>query len=205
MANTANHTNESRSRLDGRERRGGRWLPPFRRTAAVATALLGFAILAAACSSGGKGPHVAGGGPGASDHASASALALAFAKCMRAHGLSDFPDPVAEPGGGFGFTLNRGPGSDLNPDNPTFKAAQQACQSLRLAGPPASPAQAVAQGVNLARCLRSHGFPSFPDPNSQGAFDLNGIDMNSSQFQSAMQTCQSLTKFQGPMRVDGGT
>jgi hypothetical protein len=51
---------------------------------------------------------------------------LAFSKCMRAHGLTDFPDP--SPGGGL--QLSGGPGSNLRPDNPVFQAAQQACQSI---------------------------------------------------------------------------
>jgi hypothetical protein len=54
------------------------------------------------------------------------AVLLTFAKCMRAHGLPDFPDP--SPGGGLSIT--GGPGSDLNPSNPTFQHAQQACQSI---------------------------------------------------------------------------
>ena len=41
--------------------------------------------------------------------------------------------------------------------------------------------------------MRTHGYPSFPDPDSQGAFDFNGsssIDPNSSQFQAAMSACR---------------
>ncbi len=48
---------------------------------------------------------------------------LAFSKCMRAHGIKDFPDPS-----NGGIRLHAGQGSDLNPDNPQFQAAQQACQ-----------------------------------------------------------------------------
>jgi hypothetical protein len=33
------------------------------------------------------------------------------------------------------------------------------------------PGPHIATEVRWARCLRSHGVPSFPDPNSQGAFD----------------------------------
>ena len=51
---------------------------------------------------------------------------LNFSKCMRAHGVADFPDP--SPGGGL--RVSAGPGSDLSPDNPIFQKAQQACQSV---------------------------------------------------------------------------
>jgi hypothetical protein len=48
-----------------------------------------------------------------------------FSKCMRRHGLPDFPDPS-----GNGLQIQARPGSDLSPDNPAFQAAQRACQSL---------------------------------------------------------------------------
>lgn len=48
---------------------------------------------------------------------------LAFSVCMRAHGLKDFPDPS---GGGLQIAVH--PGSDLDPTNPTFQRAQQACR-----------------------------------------------------------------------------
>jgi hypothetical protein len=44
-------------------------------------------------------------------------------------------------------------------------------------------------------CMRSHGVPNFPDPNSQGGISVtsaNGIDPNSPQFQSAQTACQKL-------------
>jgi hypothetical protein len=52
--------------------------------------------------------------------------ALQFAKCMREHGISGFPDP--SPDGSF---VSQG---DLKEDSPQFKAAQQACQKY-LDGP----------------------------------------------------------------------
>jgi hypothetical protein len=48
---------------------------------------------------------------------------LKFSQCMRAHGISDFPDPTAS---GM-LALRGGPGSDLDPNNPQFEAAQNAC------------------------------------------------------------------------------
>jgi hypothetical protein len=47
---------------------------------------------------------------------------LEFSKCMRANGIADFPDPS-----GDGLQLSGGPGSDLNPNNPTFKSASKTC------------------------------------------------------------------------------
>ena len=48
---------------------------------------------------------------------------LTLATCMRAHGITRFPSPVAGPyGGGF-----RSPGPGVKPDSAPFQAAQQAC------------------------------------------------------------------------------
>jgi hypothetical protein len=53
-----------------------------------------------------------------------------FSQCMRAHGIPDFPDPS-----GGGLQLNSTPGSDLNPNNPTFQNASKLCaQKYGLAG-----------------------------------------------------------------------
>ena len=59
--------------------------------------------------------------------AQAQQNALDFARCMRAHGV-DIPDP--QPGSnGAGIRIG-GPGSaKINPDDPNFQSAQQACGS----------------------------------------------------------------------------
>ena len=64
-----------------------------------------------------------GGKPTPAQIAQQQQQLLAFSACMRAHGLKDFPDPS-----NGGLRLNAHPGSDLDPNNPTFRKAQQACQ-----------------------------------------------------------------------------
>jgi hypothetical protein len=117
---------------------------------------------------------------------------LAYSGCMRSHGVSDFPDPTTSPGGGAAIQINGGPGSDLNRNNPTFRAAKQACQSLLPGGgkqaPPPS-AATIAAEVKWAQCLRAHGLPGFPDPNSDGAFDSGKFDPGAPAFQSASNAC----------------
>ena len=119
---------------------------------------------------------------------------LAYARCMRSHGVADFPDPTPVPGGGAGFRINAGPGSDLNQDNPRFIAADQACQSLLPGGGQAPPlsAQKLAAEVKWAQCMRAHGLPGFPDPNAQGAFDSSRFDDSSPAFQTASKACTAL-------------
>ena len=130
---------------------------------------------------------------------------LSYAECMRSHGISDFPDPTPGPNGqGGGFSIKGGPGTDLNPNNTSYKAANGACQALLPYGgslPAATPAQLSAE-TKIGTCMRAHGFPGFPDPNSRGVFVLKGIDTGSQQFQSAMQACQSKVKYQGPIGIN---
>ena len=94
-------------------------------------------------------------------------------RCMRAHGLSNFPDPVAGPGGeGFpeGLMVSSN-GSSLTVDGtsfsgPALKSAEKACQEFL---PPGGPPPALSESQKLAalrfaRCMRAHGVPDFPDP-----------------------------------------
>src|ERR1017187_3610732 len=49
---------------------------------------------------------------------------------------------------------------------------------------------AYQQALSYAQCMRAHGEPSFPDPNSQGQF--SNIPLPSAQYQSANKTCSHL-------------
>jgi len=64
-----------------------------------------------------------GGQPTPAQIAQQQKKMLALSSCMRAHGVKDFPDPS-----NGGLQIQTRPGSDLNPDNPTFQKAQKACQ-----------------------------------------------------------------------------
>ena len=50
------------------------------------------------------------------------AALLKFSQCMRANGIPDYPDPTTGNG-----AVHATPGSDLNPDNPTFQHATTVC------------------------------------------------------------------------------
>ena len=76
-----------------------------------------------------------------------------------------------------------------------LQRAQEACQKyLPGGGPqaltPAQKAQMRQSELQIAQCMRKHGYPNFPDPDSQGVLDLPNIDPSSSQFQTAMQACR---------------
>jgi hypothetical protein len=49
------------------------------------------------------------------------------------------------------------------------------------------------QALSYAQCMRSHGEPGFPDPDSQGLFqNLGPVDIRSPQYLSATKTCGHL-------------
>ena len=80
-----------------------------------------------------------GKAPSPDQQAKMVAQALKFSECMRAHGISDFPDPQVSSGAGgvsIGIRSNgKGQSSDLNPSSPQFQAAQKVCQPLMGAAP----------------------------------------------------------------------
>jgi hypothetical protein len=129
-----------------------------------------------------------------------------FAKCMRTHGVPNFPEPTE------GKLLVRGgPDSGLDPHSPQFKAAGEACRSLapRFNVSPAQRAALQEQALKFSACMRSHGVPKFPDPSfSNGEVQLtigrsgSGIDPRSPQFQEAQKACQRLAP--GPKPLAGG-
>ena len=121
-----------------------------------------------------------------------SSAALQFSQCMRAHGVSGFPDP--SPGGGLNFSA-----SAVNVSSATFQAAQRACQKSVSAGTPTG--QALTQDVDdllqYARCMRSHGVIDFPDPAVRSGlppgFDFPpNMDLTSPAFLAADKVCHSL-------------
>jgi hypothetical protein len=172
-------------------------------------------VIAAACSSAPKAPAVAGHGAPHSTEAgspdgplASGALAemMSYSKCMRSHGVLDFPDPTPNPGGPGGSLSWSGHGEndDLDPNNPRYQAANKACQSLLPDGGqvPAISTKQLAEEVRMAVCMRSHGVPNFPDPDGNGEFVLDNVNRDASQYKSAFASCVSLTGFKGPMRVD---
>jgi hypothetical protein len=180
-----------------------------RRAALTAVSLIATGILKAGCGGSTGGGVASVGRPttpatkSSSSGGSTVAQALKYAACMRSHGIADFPDPNAE----GGFALSAGTGSDLNLNNPRFKAAERACASLR-AAVLGSSTQLRQKNYNTAleyaACMRSHGVLNFPDPeaatsgantgSSPGSGQSNsgsgGLNQNSPQFISANKACE---------------
>jgi hypothetical protein len=164
------------------------------RAGLVVVALLSAGALVTAC----------GGGSSASSaapHGSVTSLenaALRYTDCMRTHGEPNMPEPSFN---GRHATLDITPSSGVDPSSPQFTAATKACEHLvsnggASAGPTITPAD-QADYLKAVACMRSHGFPGFPDPvfrNNNVTFNAPGspIDTSSSQYKSALTTCEKL-------------
>jgi hypothetical protein len=170
----------------------------------LALTLAGVALLAAACSGGTSAPAVAhlrsttsttaAPGSGSTGPGKSGGL-LAYSQCMRSHGLPDFPDPNSQ---GVIEGKSNGSGGNANepnPNSPTYRAAQKACQKYASSGTaPADQAQELKQALKYSTCMRFHGVTGFPDPtvvNGQVEFAGSGVG-RSPQYQSANTACQSL-------------
>ena len=109
---------------------------------------------------------------------------LQYAQCIRAHGVPNFPDPRAH--GGLAIP------NDINPQSPAFKSSQQAC--ARLAQPPAGQAESSESRklelLALARCMRSHGVPNFPDPTNSPPPPSDGNALGGNGSYLALGTAQ---------------
>jgi hypothetical protein len=162
-------------------------------SAAAIVATAGVAFLVAGCG-GATGSHVAQLGSTTSAGSAQLNGALAFSRCMRSHGVPNFPDP--DPQG------NVSP-FQTGVSKQTSTAADDACKHLLRSGGGGGAGtqgdqQKLAFALKAARCMRSHGFPTYPDPttsspSSQGSgsrFEGTGIDTKSPRFQTAESNCE---------------
>ena len=168
----------------------------------TSTAVVALALLAAGC--GGTSPSsdvaTVSTNSAAVQHlrpasASEAADALKASRCMRLHGVPNFPDPIL--GGHFGFTADSG----INPATPQYKAAYSYCATRYLhfrALPPAELARRNAAAVKYSACMRSHGASDFPDPDGQAAISLPTDNYeHTPNVQRAEGACKSLVTGKG--------
>jgi hypothetical protein len=154
------------------------WFKPF----LAVTFLAAAALLTAAC---GGGSSSASGSAGASQ--GRLAQALAFAHCMRSHGVPSFPDPDSA----GGFPMRRSHSSGVQ----AFMSAKAACNHLYPNMGKGEVHQETAaqqrQGLVFAACMRGHGIPDFPDSWSGNVGQLISAHINPSspQLNAALTKC----------------
>ena len=154
-----------------------------------------FSLLAAGCGgSSAPGVAVSGGTTTIQYGASgAQAAALALARCMRTHGVPDWPDP--ESNGAF----DKGTLRQLGLPLARLRSIQDRYCHVDFENPGAAQTITAAERddyLKAAACMRRHGYPSFPDPTFPGhtvTVDVPaGIDQASSRFRSAATICTKL-------------
>jgi hypothetical protein len=161
--------------------------------------LLALALAIAACSGsggggdkgngvasldGGKATPTTRAGAGGNDRQKA----LAYARCLRQHGIN-MPDPTFDAQGRMAMRMPAGVG----PDDPKFKAADQACKQYAPSGSPEKvDPQLQQQMLAYARCMRQHGI-NIPDPKPGEGIGVDGdagVNPDSPKFKAADQACQ---------------
>lgn len=154
------------------------------------------------CACGSTAPAGTGtGDPSATNHEKA----VRFAECMRANGVSRFPDPSASGSLTIDQVAN---GSSLDTSSPSWQHAIGACKGLEPAGFTGAKRSAQQQqaGLEFAKCIRDNGVPDFPDPTPNGPLvDTNRIPSAAtsggmSALHAAMQTCRDAAAAAGVKR-----
>ena len=154
----------------------------------LAPALL---LLASACG-GSPGSQVAQLGTTSRPSATSSQGMLAFSRCVRQHGVANYPDPDSS--GHLPAS-----GKQIARSSSQFPAAESACTHLLSSGAETQgDQQKIAFALKVAQCVRRNGFPTYPDPTISGArsqgsgtrFEGTGIDTKSPRFQTAEINCE---------------
>jgi hypothetical protein len=200
----------------------------MRRARSAIAAAIGaaFMVLGVAACSGSNSPRVASvgspsSGRSASSSRSVTSSPLAFSRCMRGHGVPDFPDPSSD---GQVPKVNA---EHLGVSSTRLMSAQRACQSMlpetggSLATslrqceeqgdcPQAMVQQVMTQLREFSQCMRSQGIPKWPDPviDAQGKPEviikpwLLGVNPDSNQINSVMDQCRQVEHPQVPTPIE---
>jgi hypothetical protein len=153
----------------------------------VALAMLGMlVVIASGCGTGSSGGTDTGAAPaatgssagtttapagtgssGGNSNVTAREKAVEFAECMRANGVSAFPDPDASGELTIDGVVN---GSSLDTSTVAWKTAISACRDLQPPGFTGTEVSPEKQEVRLkfAQCMRDNGIKDFPDPTANG-------------------------------------
>jgi hypothetical protein len=163
-------------------------------------------LLFSACGSA-PGPGVASIGsttstaaPGTSTNGVLAKIAaddLAFAQCMQTSGVPSFPSPVIS---STRISIHIGKAPGVDPNSRQYRSALTACKHLLPNGGTGPTITSADQADYLkgVACLRTHGYPSFPDPTftqNNVSFDIPSslkLRMRTSQFERVLTVCDKI-------------
>jgi hypothetical protein len=178
----------------------------MQRTLRPLAAFAMLAVLSAGCSNGSAENSNTGSasntGTGANKNATRRDKALKFTECMRANGVSAFPDPNASGELTIDAVAN---GSSLDTSTAAFEQAMSACKDLqppRFTGDKRSPEEQAAS-LEFADCIRENGVKDFPDPAPDAPLvDTNRIPSSATRaglsiLNAAMHKCRDFAAAAG--------
>jgi hypothetical protein len=159
------------------------------RIAATSTAAVSLSLLAASCG-GSPASQVAQLGTTTTQNSSPSGgsaheQALAFARCVRSHGVPLWPDPESN----GTFDKSKLTPHQLGVGSSQIAAAERACRSLAPTYSATPQPHVLAQALRFSRCMRARGATSFPDPESNGAIVIPHAMESSPVYLSALNFC----------------
>jgi len=178
---------------------------PITRRPGVLAVTVGLLLLTAACGSGTSSSSTSStSGTSSTSSTSSSGTGgvsaayvsdkLGLARCLRAHGVPNYPDPNA--------SGQEPPGSKQLIFTPHGQAAVGACSywGNRIHNDVAAQNQAArGEYVRFAHCMRAHGLPNFPDPvYAEGRVEFvlrasqDGFDPHSPQVLAKAHQCESV-------------
>ena len=129
-----------------------------------------------------------GGSPGTSSVASQGSThdqAVAYAGCIRSHGVPLWPD--AESNGAF--DKSKLTPQQLGVGAAQIGTAQKACRSLAPSYSATTQPHVLAEALRFSRCMRAHGAAHFPDPESNGAIVIPHAMESSPAYLAALSFC----------------
>jgi hypothetical protein len=164
------------------------------RALTATAAAAGVIVLVAGCGGGSSNLGVANAGTTKTSTSAASAPSsaaarqsgLLYSRCMRAHGVPDFPDSaVSVTDGQVEIHIPRNIKREAS-----LLSASQACQrDLPVSSGTPAKHRNIQADLKFAKCMRSHGITDFPDPMPGGGFNISG-NTDSPQFEAAAKACQ---------------
>ncbi|SDT68553.1 hypothetical protein SAMN04489716_5641 [Actinoplanes derwentensis] len=127
---------------------------------------------------------------------------LKHAQCMRAEGMTWFPDP---PGPGQPMEIRVPDGVQRE----EFAAAMEKCRKFAPSGTDkGGPTAADLEKLRLmSKCMRENGVPDFPDPQAGGGLSIgDGLSVKPGDpvFDKAEQACSQYLPGGGTNRAGGG-
>jgi hypothetical protein len=171
----------------------------------LATVLIAALGVLAACGGGHGGASAARSSAATSDE-QIMTIVRQYGQCMRDHGIARFRDGTLDHG-----RLTRAGAPDGSFTEAGMQAATEACKSISdklpasvMAPEPPPPAAELEKMAKFSDCIRNHGIPDWPDPDSRGAFKLTDPTIvKSDKFLAAQTACKQY--YDGQIRINGGS